>query len=66
MRDQARRTSFETLFRVMGGLEVEDLERFQALLPFLLEAEWASGSLPQAGDSEIKRVFPARVRDRVS
>jgi hypothetical protein len=54
MSDQARQTPFETLFRVMAGLEVEDLERFQALLPFLLKAEWVSGSLPQAGDSEIR------------
>ncbi len=53
MHDQARRTPFETLFRVMAGLEVEDLERFQALLPFLLEAEWASASLPQSAGSAI-------------
>ncbi len=45
MNNQARRPPFEMLFRVMTGLEVEDLERFQAMLPFLLEAEWASASL---------------------
>lgn len=65
MSDQARQTPFETLFRVMGGLEVEDLERFQALLPFLLEAEWASGSIPQAGDSEIRPGALGRLVDEV-
>ena len=54
MHDQARRTPFETLFRVMAGLEVEDLERFQALLPFLLKAEWASASLPQSAGSAVE------------